>query len=99
MWCEAPKAHFVSQYVAAVCAKSNSGFIKLAKVRRWSLRMPILEVLTSVTTPRPILTSINENIDETRKEREGFEAVNVDKLFDLNQTAGVCLRVGSRHKS
>ena len=61
--------------------------------------MPILEVLTSVTTPRPILTSINENIDEIRKEREGFEAVNVDKLFDLNQTAGACLRVRPTYKS
>jgi hypothetical protein len=53
--------------------------------------------------PRPILTSINENIDETRgrntREWEGFEAVNVGKLFDLNQATDVCLRLGFRHKS
>jgi hypothetical protein len=63
-----------------------------------SLRKPILEILTSITTPGPILTSINENIDETRKEPEGFEAVNVDESLGLNQSAGVRLRVGSRHK-
>ena len=56
-------------------------------------------VLTSIVMARPILTSIDENIDETRKEREGFEAVNFGKLVDLNQAAGVCLRVGFTHKS
>jgi len=53
--------------------------------------MPILEVLTSVTMPTLILTSIDEYVDEARKEREGLEAVNVGKLFDLNQAAAcVC---------
>jgi hypothetical protein len=32
-----------------------------------------------------------KNIDETRKAREGLEAVDVGKLFDLNQAAAcVC---------
>ena len=53
--------------------------------------MPILGVLTTVTMPMLILTSIDENIDETRKEQEGLEAVDVGKLFDLSQAlACVC---------
>ncbi len=55
--------------------------------------------LTSILKPRPILTSISENIDGAQKERADFEAVNVGKLFDVNQVAGVCVGVGSRHKS
>jgi len=45
-----------------------------------------------------ILEFHQRQYDETRKERVGLEAINVDKSLDLSQAAGARLRVGSRHK-